>query len=429
MDATTGANQIQRSNEPVSIYPIWSPDGRTIMYSAAQYGAGSDYWLNGYRIVVHPNGEFSAESFPRITNVFSPYADIWVRGWDPSGEFVVFDVRHYERVDISPYQYYYRLTKLDIWSGSQFESIYYPPQQINQQDFLSINPDVHTTDLIPPVVTMEQQRYLPASASVVAPQWRYMEIGSGPGWTDFQHKKGNETWTNWYSQLNGSLTAFLHWDQPISIGDTFYFRVRNKDKHGNQGDWSEPTTTTFYNWYLSGRLFDNRGQAVGTIPVTFSKATINPVRTDANGRYTAQTIEAGSYQISLNDIQGQTILPATTLDRETRSSLTLAYLTPANNLLQNTHFEVDWHHWQNMSGTVTSRTGFTGEGAIMLGEAWQDCTNCVKSLHSFDWYNSFFSIWAQQAILLDDGLGNIHLLFPATQTDTVLLPVSCTIPI
>lgn len=175
--------------------------------------------------------------------------------------------------------------------------------------------------------------------------------------------------------------------------------------------------TTFYNWYLTGELHDNRGQALSNISVAFSKATLNEVKTDGNGRYIAQTAATGPYQISVNDTQGQTALLSTALDRNTRAQLPFVYLAPTDTLLQNGNFEANWNQWQNTNGTVVSRAGFTGQKAVTLGDTFTNCTNCIKSLYAFSWYNNFANIWSSNSTLLIDKFGALHFLFPARQTE------------
>lgn len=207
MDAATGANQIQRSYQPNGIYPAWSPDGTTIVHSASFIGGDPANWLAGYYITVYPNDYYVPSSTPSIANIYSPYADILIRGWDPASERVVFDVHYYNRVD-TPTYYYYQLSKLEIWSAFQQGSQHETARAFNTNDILSINPDVHTNDLIPPVVQMKQAPYLPASISALTPKWSYVESGSGPSLTDFQYKRENGAWINAHAQIPGELTIF-----------------------------------------------------------------------------------------------------------------------------------------------------------------------------------------------------------------------------
>ena len=399
MDAATGANQTQQSTLPLSLSPAWSPDGKYIHFSATRQLVGGA-WLDIYQLIQRDDGTTFQESGTAITNhSFSLTSDLWIRGWTPTlYPRMVFDVRYY--TDTPPI---YQLERTEIWTSLAYGSNLHP---FNTNDFLSINPDVHTSDVTPPIVVMRPLPVLPASAATV-PHWSYIETGAGVGLTQFGHKLGNGEWINWYDKFPGHINS-ARFREPVEVGQTVYFRAQSVDYNRNQGEWSEPSSTTFYNWYLTGQVRDNRGQAMEGVPVTFSKATLDEVATDTHGRYEAQTGESGEYLLSVTH-EGNNLLPSTPLDRETRSHLPYVYLAPLNNVLNDGHFEEDLNQWQAVAGQAEMRAGFTGQAAVSLGETFEGCTNCVENLHTFSWHDDFYE--ARNGTLLADEIGNIHLLF------------------
>ncbi len=210
-----GSNQIQRSNQPYSLEPSWSPASTQIGYSGDGDNNGwFEVWLmnaDGTSPVLKQNPGYGYDSL--------------VRSWSPDGQYIAFAEIRYILYQGSWYWTETRLQAVGAVSG--FITI--GPNAFPYRDWY---PDWQTLDIQQPTSRVTA---LPSvSPAVFTVNWSGSdEGGAGIMNYDVQIRDGaNGSWTTWKTATTQTAAAYTGIG-----GHTYYFRSRARDNGHNLEPW------------------------------------------------------------------------------------------------------------------------------------------------------------------------------------------------
>lgn len=346
-----GSNQSQRSQQPYSFRPTWSPNGLWIGYDADGNGDGwQDLW------VMNVDGSGQGMLYdPPVSQT-----DAWAGSWSPDSRYLAFT--HISFVFFQG-NWYWVTAYTDARLGENGSIIRLSPDDTNW------SPDWQTIDLALP---QSKVNSLPAysRANNFWLSWSGTDSGlAGIAGYDIQYRVGQAgSWTNWLVATNLTSAEF-----PAVPGETVYFRSRARDHAGNIESWPavSDASTTFYTWLLGGVISDNRGVPLGNVPLTISPTPLNSAVTNESGRYFTRLLANGNHTVTPNR-PGYGTVPNTTLNviADTNQDF---YLPPANNVIQNGTFEAssqqltNWTVGGTIPALITTTTRASGQRAATAG--------------------------------------------------------------
>ena len=397
MDASTGANQIQRSDIPYSLFPVWSPDGKYIAFSA---DSDNDEWLNGHYLNIpdYSLSPYSINTYFAESGVYSE-GDVWMGSWLPSADRTAFSLLKYR---YNPYGQLV-LAQIELRTCAVGISSLYYCAAFSNNDVVSANPDVRSSNPILPVMEIEPLPLYSSSETPHMLSWTATDVGIGVYDTQLQYRVGiNGAWTNLGNYFTSETTLPITMTE-ATAGNTLYFRGRATDKYFAVGNWSTPVSIAFYGRDIRGQLLDNRGEPVRGTNLTISPLPASGGTSDYNGRYHIRTQTNNTHQLTI------TGMPPLELTANGRRALPHAYLAPANNLLTNTHFENGATGWDS-SAAPRYNSGYTGQAGFVLGQRLATCSNCTEpQLYEFPWWSNYQYTGPFELFL--DQKGQAHVFF------------------
>lgn len=200
--------------------------------------------------------------------------------------------------------------------------------------------------------------------------WEGYDPGnSGVAEYDLQYRIGNGNWINWTTYSHGPID----FENPAP-GQTYYFRIRGRDRAQNEESWTGgngDTFTTVYTWGIQGTVQDNSGVPVQNITLATNPTSFHTLTGDTEGQYAGYVAtEAQTYTVDWEkDTYGD--LPATDFSASTDPQLNVV-LPPADNVLVNSGFESGsfqpgWTAAGTSLPVVTDTLRNTGQYAASLG--------------------------------------------------------------
>jgi hypothetical protein len=214
-----GSNQVQRSTQPYSFHPVWSPDSTRIAFDADGNGNGwQEIW------VVNADGSGQTQLFTPSDN----QTDAWVRSWSPDGQYISFTQIHF-------------IQYKGAWYWTSASNVAYHISS-NTIAFLGSNntnwnPDWQSTDGHIPV---SQINLLPdTSPATFTASWTGSDEGiSGLKSYDVQVKIDDGQWQDLLTDtIDTSITY-------TGVGGvTYSFRSRARDNAGNVEVWPNNADT------------------------------------------------------------------------------------------------------------------------------------------------------------------------------------------
>ncbi len=208
-----GSNLKQLSTQPYSYRPRWSPDGSRIAFDADNY---QDGWQNLWIINVDGSEEQLLYNSRNST-------DVWVSSWSPDGQYIA-----YTEISFVQYQGNW------YWTAA-----YQRARNISIPIYISLSssdtdwfPHWQTQDAQPP--TSSIQKVSSVSPSPIRLTWTGADTGgSGINRYDLQVKMGESgSWANWLTNVPYTSASY-----PGIGGNTYYFRIRARDKAFNKASW------------------------------------------------------------------------------------------------------------------------------------------------------------------------------------------------
>lgn len=378
-----GSGLTQRSDQPYSFDPTWSPDSNAITFDADADGDGwQDLW------VMLADG--TAEGM-----IYDPYGptDAWPRAWSQDGRYLAFTEIQFVIYNGAIYWTSAYIMYRDMLTGG-ISYISFDPY--------AWNPDWQTTD-----ITLPQSQVNPLPLFSRLPNfsvsWAGSDQISGIASYDVQYRVGeNGAWIDWLTYTGQTSVEFT-----AIPGSTVYFRSRAHDQAVNTESWPPEADafTTFYSWHLSGGVTDNRGVVLPDVPISINPAPMNgPVITDENGRYHTLLASSGTHTIDITQM-GYGDFTATPLNTEETSQ---TYLPPAENVLLNSSFESGTTSWET-GGTTPIAPIYTtyNTGDTAVSSAVTCPVPCVTPAEPF-WDNED-NYYAPDTV--SDSLGNLHMIY------------------
>ncbi|MDX1615135.1 MAG: hypothetical protein R3300_12555 [Candidatus Promineifilaceae bacterium] len=350
-----GSGQRQLSTEHNSGAPVWSPDSQTIAYYADSDRNG---WYD-----VHTMQRTGAQR-KKIFTTSSPY-DAFVSSWSPDGRRVVFT-----RVRWVQYQgnwYWDWASPCHVpASGGHFSCLNYSWDMAWQLDW-------QTTDTEPP---RSHVYPLPAySREDVVVAWTAEDVG-GAGLAKIlaQYRPGESSDWITLSETDDYPYGWYYVFEKES-GQTVYFRTQAVDQAGNIETPPGPmgdTHTTFYDWFLQGRVVDNRGQPLEDATVVAGPQAFEVHTSGDEGRYRAY-FAGTDHTFSTSWAKVGYGSPPTTAFRSDADRQFDVYLPPSDNVVSDSGFEAQaldgdpWHAVGLITPTVGSDYLHTGEAGLLIG--------------------------------------------------------------
>ena len=175
-----------------------------------------------------------------------------------------------------------------------------------------------------------------------------------------------EGWVNWQTATTNKSASFTG-----TAGHIYSFRSRAKDKAQNLEAWpggDGDTTTTLFDWLLSGTVMDNRETPLPGVLSRLEQGGVSALLSDAVGKYKAYG--AGRSQYKANwEKAGYTSLPFTAFpgSKDLQQDMVLP---PGDNQVSNWGFEDGLAGWQNdgsSAAVITDTVYHSGENAVVLG--------------------------------------------------------------
>ena len=275
----------------------------------------------------------------------------------------------------------------------------------NQENW-NVAPMITTTiETLPPITTFNP---MPDSTSnnFVSIGWKSTEPGnSGVASYDFQYRIGlNGQWKDRPSNvyLNKGWTEYYG-----SYGVTVYFRVRGIDAAGNIEAWHGPEDdirVTFYNWKITGNIFDNSGSPISGAHLALTPAAILDSLSSLLGGFTAYGLTDNPAYAAVWSKNGYGSPPATSFQTSYPAAREIA-LPPADNKISDGGFETGQlpnTAWQTAGNPASHRTSqfHTGAQAATVGQPyWGDTEDVAIALG----YDNSMGV---------DSQGTLHLVYP-----------------
>lgn len=379
----------------------WSPDGQQIAYTRISYVYYEDEWywtaaaLEVYTLSAYQSFEIPSKSTEwnpdwQTYDILSPTSDLFPLPQISPAVFSLSWSGSDGEGDVADYQLQMRQNEAEPWVNLPLESAltqttftgegghsYYfrlrARDRVYNWEPWSPSYDTMTTiESWPPQSEWETvPRYLRQKKFYL--YWSATDPGgSGVANYDVQMRRLPDTiWSDLVSGWDGQHAEFEgEW------GATYEFRLRAKDRAGNQEQWSEEViTTTFYSWKVSGFVVDNAGT-----PVTGATITVTPTHLALEemlgGGYVAYVADPIMNNINVSwQKDGYGNLPSATY-APPESVQCNVVLPPTNNLLTNSHFEAQnlgggWQSIGDLMPTLRQGVAHTGQTSAMLGcQSW-----------------------------------------------------------
>ncbi len=257
--------------------------------------------------------------------------------------------------------YYFRVRARDYASNVE-------PWPANSDASTTIEsaPPQSTVFLLAPFTRINEQLLL---------DWDGYDPGnSGVAEYDIQYRLGNGNWIDWTT----SMQPPAHFTNPTP-GQTYYFRIRGRDRAQNAESWTTgngDTSTSVYTWGIAGTAHDNAGVPIQNITLTTNPASFHIMTGDSEGHYAGHiATEAITYTVGWEK-DGYGDLPATDFPAVNDAQLNVV-LPPADNILVNSGFESGSFQpgWASAGTTlpvVTDTVRNTGQYAALLGTIGQE---------------------------------------------------------
>ncbi|CAG0947439.1 partial Tol-Pal system protein TolB, partial [Anaerolineae bacterium] len=331
------------------LYPDWSPDGSKLIFNI---NWGGDGFLD------IGTGAPDGTQFAIIAST-STNTDLLAPVWDPSGRFFAFT-----NINWIYYQGSWYWTDAYVIARDLSGSTTWPLANSGEDWWASW----HSLDTIPPSSSASSPNWSNSANFVVA--WSGSDAGQSSIATyDVQYRDGpNGAWIDWL--LNTADTSGVFSGR---YNHTYYFRSRARDfasnleaYPGGNGD----TSTTVYQYSLSGQVLGNRNQPVAAASVETAPTTINDSLSRHDGLFDLYFASGGTYTLTTTRNAFGVLPPLFNVSVPLSTSLPTLYLPPLNDQLSDGHFEsgtlAAWNPIGLLTPTITS-TAHTGEYAALLG--------------------------------------------------------------
>ncbi len=191
--------------------------------------------------------------------------------------------------------------------------------------------------------------------------------GSGIQNYDVQYRDGlSGSWDNWQTATTNKTASFSG-----TAGHTYSFRSRATDRAQNVETWSDgdgDTTTTLFDWLLSGTVMDNVERPLSGVLTNLEQGGLSAILSDSAGTYRAYGASRSQYKARWEK-NGYTSLPYTAFSGSADQTQDMV-LPPGDNQVSNWGFEnglADWSDGGSSAATITNTVYHSGENAVVLG--------------------------------------------------------------
>lgn len=197
---------------------------------------------------------------------------------------------------------------------------------------------------------------------------------SGIASYDVQYRLNNASWNNWLTEI--TLTSANLQSNGLP-GDVIDLRSRGRDVAHNLESWPAvpDTSTTLYQWGITGQVHDNTNTPVGGATIQTTPLAFHTPASDREGAFGSYVTDASTvYSVTISK-SGYGSLPETGYDFVPDPELHTA-LPPANNLVGNAFFETGtlsptWMVSGNRPPTISDYP-HTGEWSAFMGQQATD---------------------------------------------------------
>ncbi len=258
----SASGPITYPNGDEDIFPTWSPDGSQIAFVRSQRGAGSlmivDADGSNPRLVAanlrylqgpawSPDGRFIAVDYDYDNDqwnelvvitldgggrnlLYDPdrsFADAWMGAWSPDGKYIICSYIVYTVVDDNLY-----IANAYLVQGRYYEYNYLQDRRALPGSGIDMVPTWQGNDRLAPTSSMEALPGLSPSPFTV--RWSGADAGiSGLANFDLQVRDGVDA--GWVPWLMDTTWTSAEW-RGVG-GHTYFFRVRARDRAGNEEPW------------------------------------------------------------------------------------------------------------------------------------------------------------------------------------------------
>ncbi len=191
--------------------------------------------------------------------------------------------------------------------------------------------------------------------------------GSGLKYYDVQYRDGlTGSWVNWQTATTGKSSSFSG-----ASGHTYSFRSQATDNAQNVEDWpggDGDTTTTLYDWLLSGTVLDNVERPLSGVLTSLEQGGLSTILSDTEGRYKAYGASRSQYRANWAKA-GYTSLPYTAFTGSKDQTQNMV-LPPGDNQVSNWGFEnglADWSNDGSSAAVITETVYHSGDRSAVLG--------------------------------------------------------------
>ncbi|MBI5563925.1 MAG: PD40 domain-containing protein [Chloroflexi bacterium] len=329
----------------------WSPDGTRL---ALDYDSDGDT-MNELAII-----NTDSTALHTIFDLHDSTGEMWLSGWSPDGQMLTFARIYYFNSGGQIYLAYGSVGRVTI-NGVGPYSFYVSCAN-------SYNVDWEPLERERPVSRVE-----PLSAwspEIFTVTWTGSDVGpSGIASYDIQVKDGAaDDWTDWQPQTTAISAAYTG-----IAGHTYYFRSRAHDHSFNvevYPNGNGDTSTTVYQYSLTGQVLGNREQPVTVASITTDSSSTNTGRSRHDGLFDLYFASSDTYTLTTTRNAFGVLPPLFNVAVPASSTLPTLYLPPLDDQLNDGHFESGtlsaWNPTGDLTATITT-TAHTGNYAVLLG--------------------------------------------------------------